>query len=167
MDKKNLKSLFEQVLAPQQIMSRNLPQIVIVCFGTTGISGDALGPIVGTLLQEKYNVSAFVYGTQNAPINGKNMHEWINFIKQVHNDAIIVAIDASLGKKDKVGQILLRQDGVCPAAVKGKKARFGDVGILGIVAENIGDALMQLMQVSAVYVSKLADKVANMVRMAI
>lgn len=143
------------------------PPIVVVCFGTMNISGDALGPMVGTLLREKYNIDAFVYGTQERAITGANMKEWIDFIRRVHPDATLLAIDASLGEKAKVGQIVLRADGVCPAAVKGKKSRFGDVGLLGVVGENKGDALMQLLQVSPLYVDKMADKISKMVKSAL
>lgn len=152
-----VKEMMKNILYDEQ------RDIVVVCFGTMAISGDSLGPQVGTLLREKYNISAFVYGTEDCTVNGKNMQEWLSFIKQVHEGALFVAIDASLGEKSKVGQIVVRPDGVCPAGVKGKKSRFGDVGILGVVAQNSQDALMQLMTVSPLYVSKLADKVANMI----
>lgn len=136
-------------------------EVVFVCFGTMAISGDSLGPQVGTLLTKKYNVPAFVYGTEDCCVNGKNMKEWLPFIRAVHKDALIIAIDASLGAKTKVGQIVFRADGVCPAGVKGNENRFGDIGILGVVAQNSTDPLMQLMTVSPLYVSNMADKVAE------
>lgn len=142
-------------------------EIVVVCFGTNAISGDSLGPSVGTLLTKKYDVSAFVYGTDEAQINGKNMREWLEFIKSVHQNALFVAVDASLGNKDKVGQIVLRDDGVCPSGVTGKSERFGDIGVLGIVARNQGDPLMQLLTVSPVYVDNLANEIAIMLKAAL
>ncbi len=142
-------------------------QTVIVCFGTMSISGDSLGPMVGTLLASRYNVPAFVYGTENCSVNGKNMKEWLDFIKTAHAGALFIAVDASLGTKDNVGKIVIRSDGVCPAAIKGKNERFGDVGILGVVAENRGDALMQLMSVSPLNVQKMADEVAFLLKEAI
>ncbi len=148
-------------------VSKTNEQTVIVCFGTPSISGDSLGPQVGSILRDKLNVPAFVYGVDETSINGKNMYEWLEFIKSVHKGATFVAVDASLGQADKVGQIVIRDDGVCPAAIKGKKERFGDVGVLAVVAENKGDALMQLMSVSKLYVAKLADKLANMIYAAI
>lgn len=138
------------------------PTPVIVCFGTMSISGDSVGPMVGTLLTKKYGVEAFVYGTEEHSVNGKNMMEWMDFILSAHHGAPIIAVDASLGQADRVGQVVLRDDGVCPAAIKGKKERFGDVGILAVVAENSGDALMQLMSVPHLYATELADKVAVM-----
>ena len=139
--------------------------VVIVCFGTNAISGDSLGPMVGTLLTKKYGVSSFVYGTDEAQINGRNMREWIDFIKAAHENSVLIAVDASLG--NKVGQIVLRDDGVCPSGVTGKSERFGDVGILGIVAHKHGDPLMQLMTVSPLYVEKMADEIAIMLKTAL
>lgn len=146
------------------LVERDGRDVVIVCFGTNAISGDALGPLVGTLLTTKYCVSAFVYGTDEAQITGKNMKEWIAFVKTVHEGALFVAVDASLGQKDKVGQIVLRDDGVCPSGVTGKSERFGDVGILGIVAQKSGDPLMQLMTVSPLCVEKMADEIARLLK---
>lgn len=149
------------------IIERGEREIVVVCFGTNAISGDALGPSVGTLLTQKYDVPTFVYGTDEAQINGKNMREWLAFIRSVHQNALFVAVDASLGSKDKVGQIVLRDDGVCPSGVTGKSERFGDIGVLGIVARNHGDPLMQLMTVSPVYVNNLANEIAVMLKAAL
>lgn len=142
-------------------------QTVVVCFGTMSISGDALGPMVGTRLATRYNVPAFVYGTENCCVNGKNMKDWLDFIQTAHKGALFIAVDASLGASDKVGKIMIRSDGVCPAAVKGKNRRFGDVGVLAVVAENKGDPLMQLMSVSPLYVEKLADEVSLLLTQAL
>lgn len=142
-------------------------QTVIVCFGTTAISGDSLGPAVGNLLRDKYKVPAFVYGTQEHQVNGKNMGKWLEFIKTVHEGALFIAVDASLGGGDKVGQIVMRSDGVCPAAIKGRRDRFGDVGILGVVAKNTSDPLMQLMSVSPVCVADMADKISLLIKTAL
>lgn len=137
-------------------------EVVIVCFGTCSISGDSLGPKIGTLLREKHNLPAFVYGTQENQINGKNMKEWLSFITAVHKGALFISVDASLGSEDKVGQIVIRDDGVCPSGVTGKKERFGDIGILGVVAQKQGDAIMQLLSVSPLYVDILVDKICNL-----
>lgn len=136
--------------------------IVIVCFGTMSIVGDSLGPRVGTLLKS-YNLPFFVYGDEECTINGKNMEEWIHFIREVHKGATIISIDASLGRKDKIGDIVIRKDGVCPAAVKGKNSRFGDIGILTVVGENSSAPVMALMTQSIDYMCELARKTANCV----
>ncbi|MBO4380987.1 MAG: hypothetical protein J5815_02395, partial [Clostridia bacterium] len=65
---------------------------------------------------------------------------------------------------DRVGSVVVRKDGVCPAAVKGRKRRFGDVGVLGIVAKNEGDSLAQLLTAEYSMVASLAEKTARLVK---
>ena len=134
--------------------------IVVVCFGTPLISGDAFAPLVAEALKAS-GAPVFVYGTQKYSVNGKNMEVWLDFIREVHKDCMILAIDASLG--EKVGTVVVRKDGVCPAAIKGRKRRYGDVGVLGVVAKNQGDALMQLMSASYDFVEKMALDTANVI----
>ena len=136
--------------------------VVVVCFGTPMIAGDAFGPLVADELRQNLNVPVFVYGTTECSVNGKNMDAWLDFIRVVHKVATIVAIDASLG--DRVGSVVVRKDGVCPAAVKGRKRRFGDVGVLGIVAKNEGDSLAQLLAAEYNMVASLAEKTARLVK---
>lgn len=142
-------------------------QIVVVCFGTPSISGDSLGPEVGSLLREDERFPAYVYGTLDRPITGRNMSEWISFVEEAHRDALFVAVDACLGDRRNLGKISVRSDGVCPAAVGGRKKRFGDVGIIAVVGDKTKDALSELMQVNAVYVSELALKVSDMIKAAV
>lgn len=104
-------------------------QLVVVCFGTPAIAGDSLGPEVGTLLREDSRFPAFVYGTLDHPITGKNMSEWMKFIKETHRDAVIVSVDACLGDKRHLGKISVRSDGVCPAAVGGKRRGSATSGL--------------------------------------
>lgn len=104
--------------AVMQTLSRPL---VIVCFGTPAIAGDSLGPEVGTLLRSDARFPAFVYGTLDRPVTGKNMTEWMKFLREAHKDAVMLAVDACLGERTQLGKITVRNDGVCPAAVGGRK----------------------------------------------
>ena len=141
-------------------------QIVVVCFGTPLVTGDALGPKVGSLLQT-WNVPCFVYGTEARPVTATNMIEYMAHIQRVHGEATILSVDASLGKKEKIGQITVRKDGVCPAGVKGEKRRFGDVGLLGVVGENNAEPMKELLTISEDYIVKMAYKVAVVIKQAI
>lgn len=142
-------------------------QLVVVCFGTPSIAGDSLGPEVGSLLRDDKHFPAFVYGTLDRPVTGRNMHEWMRFVKEAHAGALLLAVDACLGDAGNLGRISVRSDGVCPAAVGGGRKRFGDVGIVAVVGDKHGDALTELMQANALYVSELAHKVADMIKAAI
>ena len=140
-------------------------ELVVVAFGTPLVAGDAFAPLVVDALRETLKVPVFCYGTTENSVNGKNMEEWLDFLKVVHKNSLIISIDASLGRN--VGSVVVRKDGVCPAAVKGKKKRYGDIGILGIVAEMSGDALANLMSADYNFVQNMALDTAKDISAAI
>ena len=150
----------------KKFLSDEKKQIVVVCFGTPNVSGDALGPKIGTLLQS-FNLPCFVYGTMTRPVTATNMAEYINLVERIHSDATVLSVDASLGTRERIGQISIRADGVCPAGVKGKKRRFGQVGVLGVVGENNHNLMKELLTISDDYITKMAHKVAILIKQAI
>ena len=141
-------------------------QIVVVCFGTPSVSGDALGPKVGTLLQG-WNMPCFIYGTEARPVTASNMAEYMDMVEKAHGGCIVLSVDASLGKRERIGQISVKKDGVCPAGIKGEKRRFGNVGILGVVGENTKEPMKELCAVNDDYISKMAYKMAVVIKQAI
>lgn len=141
--------------------------VVVVCFGSPSIAGDSLGPEVGTLLREDPSFPAFVYGTLDRPVTGKNMEEWITFVKEAHKGAVFLAVDACLGDARSLGKISVRGDGVCPAAACGKRKRFGDVGVIGVVGDKSGDPLEELMGADLTLVSALARTITSLIRSAL
>ena len=86
-------------------------------------------------------------------------------MRDVHKDDLIVAVDASLG--DNIGGVVVRKDGVCPAAVKGRKKRFGDVGVLGVVAKKSDDPMISLLAADFSFVETLAREVAGAINAAL
>ena len=69
---------------------------VIVCIGTDRAIGDALGPLVGTMLKNS-DFRYPVYGTLDNPIHALNIYESIEYIKKSHPKGNFLAIDACLG----------------------------------------------------------------------
>ncbi|HSQ87325.1 spore protease YyaC [Romboutsia sp.] len=107
--------------------------IVVVCIGTDRAIGDALGPLVGTML----NNSDFkypVYGTLDNPIHALNIYESIEHIKTTHPNGNFLAIDACLGSKSSIGNIQIRKGPILPGKGVGKKLpQIGNYSIVGIV----------------------------------
>jgi|GEM_PF-2649797 len=162
--KQNEKSSPAQIADfPQNLRAKK--GVAIVCFGTPKVSGDAFGPLVADLLRDEYSVPAFVYGTTDVPIVATNMAKSLDFVRDVHKDDLIVAVDASLG--DNIGGVVVRNDGVCPAAVKGRKKRFGDVGVLGVVAKKSDDPMISLLAADFSFVETLAREVAGAINAAL
>lgn len=111
-------------------------QPVIICIGTDRSTGDSLGPLVGTWLRE-YEVPLPVYGTLAQPVHAGNLEEVVGRIRRRHPGAVVLAVDACLGRAENVGQVTLLSGPLEPAKGLGRDlGQVGDVGITGVV--NIG-----------------------------
>ena len=106
---------------------------IIVCIGTDRCIGDCLGPLVGTLLKDKY-FPLPVYGTIDSPIHALNIDKRLNEIKALHPTSKIVGIDACLGDTSSIGEIQARDYPIHPGKGVGKTLpNVGDISIIGIV----------------------------------
>ena len=87
----------------------NFNEIVILCIGTDRSTGDSLGPLVGHKLTPhllKYD-KIHLLGTLDEPIHAKNLIDTIEKIKLSYPNPFVLAIDASLGHLDSIGQIII------------------------------------------------------------
>ncbi|MEF3302868.1 spore protease YyaC [Paenibacillus sp. GYB003] len=84
----------------RQIRDEGVPaaQLVFVCIGTDRSTGDALGPLTGTLLREAGYTQ--VIGTLDDPCDASNLEKRI---RDIPPELIPVAIDACLGLSTSVG----------------------------------------------------------------
>lgn len=118
-------------------------EIVIVCVGTDRVSGDSLGPLVGTFLMEECR-NAIVYGTLSNPVHAQNLRDTILHINCAHHGAFVIAVDACLGKAANVEKIMLMQSPLKPGTGVFKDLpEVGNVSIQGIV--NIGGFMPHLV----------------------
>lgn len=109
---------------------------VILCIGTDRSTGDALGPLVGSLLLAK-NVSCRVLGTLDVPVHAVNLAESIDALQSNPLPPFIVAVDACLGQLSSVGQVSVGDGCLQPGAgVHKKLPAVGDMHVTGIV--NVG-----------------------------
>jgi putative sporulation protein YyaC len=109
--------------------------IVFLCIGSDRATGDCLGPIIGyKLSKHRKSQNYYVYGTLEEPVHAKNLKDTIEMIDQTHEDAFIIAIDASLGKSNHIGYITLGEGPLKPGAGVDKDLpEVGDIFITGIV----------------------------------
>lgn len=136
--------------------------IVIVCIGTDRSTGDSLGPLTGTLLNQKNTNNFTVYGTLESPVHAVNLEETVAAIYHHHQNPYVIAIDASLGKLKSVGSIVAAQGPVKPgAALKKPLPEIGDMHITGIV--NISGAMefFVLQNTRLHVVMELAQKISR------
>lgn len=106
--------------------------VIFVCVGTDRSTGDSLGPLVGSYLQELGYPN--VFGNIDEPVHAVNLSEVVN---QLDPNKKVIAIDACLGKPTSVGLFSADRGPLYPGAGLDKDLPpIGDYHITGVV--NIG-----------------------------
>lgn len=133
--------------------------IVLLCIGTDRSTGDSLGPLIGYKLSRRKLHGTTVYGTLDHPVHAVNLEETLLHIKEKHPDALIIAIDASLGIKSHIGYVTIGTGSLKPGAGVNKTTlpEAGDIFITGIVnfSGMLDNLLLQSTRLSTVM--RLAD----------
>ena len=106
---------------------------IIVCIGTDKCIWDALGPLVGKLLEEAL-FTLPILGTLASPIHALNLDTRLKEISNNYPTASIIAIDACLGDANAIGEIHTRDEPIHPGKGVGKTLQsVGNASIIGIV----------------------------------
>lgn len=108
--------------------------IIIMCIGSDRSTGDSLGPIIGYHLLDRAIENVYIYGDIFNPINATNLGCSINYIKEIHRNPYIIAIDACLGRAEHIGYVTLSSGPLKPGTgTENELPKVGDVHITGIV----------------------------------
>lgn len=133
--------------------------IVVLCIGSDRYTGDSLGPLVGSYLQDKTNIA--IYGSLDSPVHGGNLVETITMIKQVYLQPIIIAIDACLGKAMEIGNIEVWKGSLeAGIAVGNKLPSVGHISIIGVVNTGGQYGYMDLQSTPLSMVMKLSKAIS-------
>jgi putative sporulation protein YyaC len=135
---------------------------IVLCIGTDRSTGDSLGPLVGTRLQNLSSDLFKVYGTLDSPVHANNLTEIVEEISHQYFSPFILAVDACLGRLDSVGCISIGPGPLHPGSGVNKNLPpVGDVNISGIV--NVGGYMefMVLQNTRLSVVMKLANLIAR------
>jgi putative sporulation protein YyaC len=145
---------------------KHLP-ITFLCIGTDRVTGDSLGPMVGTFL--KANEIKNVIGCLDNPVHAKNLQTVIENIDA--EKTLIIAVDACLGQPDHVGNINVSLGTIQPGTGVGKEylPAVGDIAISPVV--NFGGfmdfIILQNTRLSVVYnmARKISAALVDVVKM--
>ena len=140
----------------------NWSELVFLCIGTDRVTGDCLGPFVGQKLSSYSGTVFSVYGTLFQPVHALNLTDIYQHIQTHHPNALIIAIDASLGEKKHLGYVTIANGALHPgAAIHKQLPSVGHIHITGIV--NVSGVLVQLtLQTTRLStVIFLADKIVQ------
>jgi putative sporulation protein YyaC len=139
-------------LASQILSHANRERIVVVCIGTDRSTGDALGPLVGSLLTEELACaldgpaldSVDIRGTLDDPVHAMNIRDACDDLATSQHTRLVVGVDACLGQAEQVGTISLGLGPVRPGA--GVNKALPPVGALHITGTvNIGGFMEYLV----------------------
>jgi len=145
-------------------------ETVVICIGSDRVSGDMLGPLVGSSLREEYHLPCPVYGAVGESVNGLNLEEYLAMIGRRHKGSRLIAVDAALGKGEDIGRIRLKKGGIkAGGALDREGEKIGDVGIVGVVAEEREpkDVYSALLGVPFDLVEALSKRIAEMIHTAL
>jgi putative sporulation protein YyaC len=139
----------------------NKERILFVCVGTDRSTGDALGPLVGTMLQE--HGWSRVVGTLAEPCDARKVEAAAASLGHWNAEGLtVVAIDACLGKPQSVGGYVLAAGPLRPGAATGRGLPpVGDFGIAGVVNHHGPKAYVMLQTTSLHLVLGMAKQIVS------
>jgi putative sporulation protein YyaC len=135
--------------------------LVLVAIGTDRLTGDSLGPLVGSRARE-LAPGLPIYGTLEEPVHAINLADTIKKINQEYRGPLVVAVDACLGQARNVGTVSIGRGALCPGTgVHKDLPPVGEVSISGVV--NVGGFLefLVLQNTRLCLVMQLADCIAR------
>ena len=146
----------------EEMQKKGKTEVLFLCIGTDRSTGDSLGPLIGYKLKERGMKNARVLGTLEEPVHAMNLPLCMEQLRERCPDALVVAVDASVGSAEHVGYVTLGQGPLKPGLGVSKDLdAVGDLFITGIVGSvRNGDPLM-LQSVRLSVVMRLADCISR------
>lgn len=130
-------------------------KMLFVCIGTDRSTGDALGPLVGTMLAECGWPR--VIGTLAEPCDAHRVEGAAAAAMQEQSESAltVIAIDACLGKPQSIGGYMLGRGPLLPGAATGRRLPpVGDYAIAGVV-NRFGPKAYGMLQTTSLHLVML------------
>lgn len=154
---RNLRRLIEEVRVQEA-----KDDLLFLCIGSDRSTGDSLGPLIGYKLAGQEERAYHVLGTLEQPVHAVNLGETLAEIYRSYSDSVVVAIDASIGRREQVGMITLGRGAIQPGlGVQKKLDRVGDIFITGVVGNECCLEPWCLQSIRLSMVMKLADAICQ------
>lgn len=94
-------------LIQEEMTRRHKKKLVFLCIGTDRSTGDSLGPLIGYKLKQERRRGTLVFGTLDRPVHAMNLEHYVQVLKNGYPDALVVAVDASVGDENHIGYVTL------------------------------------------------------------
>jgi len=140
-------------------------ELIILCVGTDRSTGDALGPLTGTILNKHKNLPIKIIGNIDEPVHAENIYDIKKDIKNKFKYSFIIAVDAGLGKKSSVGLIDVNEGPLKPGTGVDKDlTEVGDMHITGLVNVSGYMEYLVLQSTRLSFVMKMAKIIAGSIK---
>lgn len=148
-------------------LNKKYEDLVLLCIGTDKITGDCLGPLVGSKLKQR-NFPYPLYGTLEKPLHAGNLTEQLPEISLAHPDSCTLAIDAAVGTPEHIGLVSLARQPLFPGkGVARPLCPVGNISITGIINEASASSEILLPYTSLYLVDKLAEYICEGIQAAL
>ena len=129
-------------------------EVIFFCIGTDRVIGDSLGPIIGSLLIDRFGKEN-VYGDLYNNVTYKNIVSTLDKIKTEYDNPFIIAIDAALSTDKNIGKIFV-DDGINFGDCLWKNInKIGDLGIKVVVGKDYNDPKLNFYCLQNIPLSKI------------
>jgi len=149
-----------------QLENKNIDKIIFLCIGTDRITGDCLGPLVGSNLKELFinNPNIEIIGNIENPLHLRNINNIIKRIRGNKEKNLIISIDSALAQKNNIGEIYIQESPLLigKGLNKNSNIKIGNISIKGVVGKNYNSKkynFMALQNVPLGRVIKMVDRI--------
>lgn len=141
--------------------------IYVVGIGSNQISGDSIGPFVGTLLKGLFPGHLTVLGNLQQPLDATTLGPWLLDIHFPKN-SFVIAIDSVLGSERMVNSIIVRGGFLQPGIGIGNTLpSIGDCSIMGVVLKNEPGIESSLVYTNLHTIYSMASSIAKGISLAV
>ena len=142
-------------------LTEDYSHIIILCIGTGKIVGDSIGPLIGKNIKFLENKYIKIYGDLDNTINFRNAKEIITEIYEQFEKPYIITIDAALGSKDNIGQIILNKGYIkIGKALEKNICFYSNINIKCVVGLNTNSKVSNMLELKNVEEKKVYDIVS-------
>lgn len=176
----NKQPLFEKItpynhsLAPlfirdaiRSLIPEETQHIFVVCIGSSRISGDSLGPFVGTLLQQSYPNHLTVLGNLQNPYDAETLFPELTRIS-IPTGSFVIAVDSVIGSFDLMNTIVISDRSLRPGIGLGNiLPLIGDCSIMGVTVDKDQSLESSLLYSNLHVIYKMASNIAKGISLAV
>lgn len=162
-EKKDANFILELNQEIKKVREKDYSDLVFLCIGTDRVTGDCFGPLVGyrlnRLLKNLYRrKDILVVGDLEEPVSTSNIKEKMQYLYKICPNPYIIAIDAAVSRKEKVGNLVIAKEGIKIGKGLDKNLQeVGNISIKAVVSKDYHIPKMNFMGLQNVPLSLVMD----------